>query len=169
MIPGESPHYYRDDVAHHSELKPPTVPINCRPPFRDGSTRLVSEIASSLLALNVASFWQGGGDAGREGCHAPCARTVAIETGGRRSGARGGAADRDCAFDRAQDVGPLHGRRLGLALARGDNGRWSRRGPVPARRHQEGYRRRPEPDWAQVHRELKRKHVTLQLLWDAMT
>src|SRR5215210_574595 len=30
----------------------------------------------------------------------------------------------------------------------------------------QGYRRRPEPDWAQVHRELKRKHVTLQLLWD---
>jgi transposase len=30
----------------------------------------------------------------------------------------------------------------------------------------QGHRRRPEPDWAQVHRELKRKHVTLQLLWD---
>ena len=29
-----------------------------------------------------------------------------------------------------------------------------------------GYRRAPEPDWAQVHRELKRKHVTLQILWD---
>ncbi|GLS34992.1 hypothetical protein GCM10010869_05800 [Mesorhizobium tianshanense] len=23
-----------------------------------------------------------------------------------------------------------------------------------------------EPDWACVHRELKRKHVTLQILWD---
>ena len=29
-----------------------------------------------------------------------------------------------------------------------------------------GARRRPEPDWASVHRELKRKHVTLQILWD---
>ena len=29
-----------------------------------------------------------------------------------------------------------------------------------------GHRRCPEPDWAQVHRELKRKHVTLQFLWD---
>jgi transposase len=29
-----------------------------------------------------------------------------------------------------------------------------------------GHRRAPEPDWAQVHRELKRKHVTLQILWD---
>jgi transposase len=29
-----------------------------------------------------------------------------------------------------------------------------------------GHRRLPEPDWAQVHRELKRKHVTLQVLWE---
>ena len=29
-----------------------------------------------------------------------------------------------------------------------------------------GHRRCPEPDWARVHRELKRKHVTLQVLWD---
>ena len=30
----------------------------------------------------------------------------------------------------------------------------------------QGHRRLPEPDWATVHRELKRKHVTLQILWD---
>src|SRR5215213_10334852 len=30
----------------------------------------------------------------------------------------------------------------------------------------QGHRRRLEPDWAAVHRELKRKHVTLQILWD---
>lgn len=29
-----------------------------------------------------------------------------------------------------------------------------------------GGRRRPEPDWGEVHRELKSKHVTLQILWD---
>lgn len=29
-----------------------------------------------------------------------------------------------------------------------------------------GRRRRPEPDWSVVHRELKRKHVTLQVLWE---
>ena len=29
-----------------------------------------------------------------------------------------------------------------------------------------GGRRRAEPDWAWVHRELKRKHVTLSILWD---
>src|SRR6202049_4038950 len=30
----------------------------------------------------------------------------------------------------------------------------------------QGHRRRAESDWALVHRELKRKHVTLQILWD---
>src|SRR5271170_4260642 len=30
----------------------------------------------------------------------------------------------------------------------------------------QGYRRNVEPDWAVVHRELKRKHVTLSILWD---
>jgi transposase len=29
-----------------------------------------------------------------------------------------------------------------------------------------GHRRCPEPDWAAMHRELKRKHVTLSILWD---
>src|ERR1700741_3190630 len=30
----------------------------------------------------------------------------------------------------------------------------------------QGHRRQAQPDWAEVHRELKRKHVTLQMLWD---
>ena len=30
----------------------------------------------------------------------------------------------------------------------------------------QGHRRRAEPDWAAINRELKRKHVTLQILWD---
>src|SRR5947209_2260574 len=30
----------------------------------------------------------------------------------------------------------------------------------------QGHRRREEPDWATIHRELKRKHVTLSILWD---
>ncbi|MCP1846037.1 transposase [Bradyrhizobium sp. USDA 4524] len=29
-----------------------------------------------------------------------------------------------------------------------------------------GHRRQAEPDWAAVHRELRRKHVTLSILWD---
>ena len=31
---------------------------------------------------------------------------------------------------------------------------------------EQGDRRQAEPDWAMVHRELKRKHVTLSVLWD---
>jgi len=34
------------------------------------------------------------------------------------------------------------------------------------RRSKRGHRRVEEPDWASVHRELKRKHVTLTILWD---
>ena len=30
----------------------------------------------------------------------------------------------------------------------------------------QGHRRHGEPDWAEIHRELKRKHVTLTMLWD---
>jgi transposase len=30
----------------------------------------------------------------------------------------------------------------------------------------QGHRRCPEPDWPALHRELKRKHVTLSILWD---
>ena len=30
----------------------------------------------------------------------------------------------------------------------------------------QGHRRHIEPDWAEIHRELKRKHVTLTMLWD---
>ncbi len=38
-----------------------------------------------------------------------------------------------------------------------------------SRRSKRGHRRIAEPDWAGVHRELKRKHVTLLILWDEYT
>ena len=34
------------------------------------------------------------------------------------------------------------------------------------RRSKRGHRRHAEPDWPTVHRELKRKHVTLVIVWD---
>ena len=34
------------------------------------------------------------------------------------------------------------------------------------RRSKQGHRRHAEPDWPAVHRELKRKHVTLLIVWD---
>jgi hypothetical protein len=30
----------------------------------------------------------------------------------------------------------------------------------------QGHRRRAEPDWSEIHRELKCKHVTMAMLWD---
>ena len=30
----------------------------------------------------------------------------------------------------------------------------------------QGHRRHAEPDWAEIHRELRRKHVPLAMLWD---
>ena len=41
-----------------------------------------------------------------------------------------------------------------------------RRGCSPARASRPGHRRHAEPDWAAVHRELRRKHVTLSILWE---
>jgi transposase len=32
--------------------------------------------------------------------------------------------------------------------------------------NRQGHRRLAEPDWAAVHRELKRKHVTLSIVWE---
>ena len=34
------------------------------------------------------------------------------------------------------------------------------------RRGKRGHRQHPEPDWPAVHREMKRKHVTLMIVWD---
>ena len=34
---------------------------------------------------------------------------------------------------------------------------------------EQGHRRQVEPEWASVHRELKRKHATLSILWDQAT
>jgi transposase len=34
------------------------------------------------------------------------------------------------------------------------------------RRSKRGHRRHAEPDWPAVHRELKRKHVTVLIVWD---
>ncbi|MEZ0054913.1 transposase [Bradyrhizobium elkanii] len=41
---------------------------------------------------------------------------------------------------------------------------FARAGAGPGTRR--GHRRQAEPDWALVHRELKRKHVTLSILWE---
>jgi transposase len=42
----------------------------------------------------------------------------------------------------------------------------SRRGCSPIPGTKQAHRRQIEPDWASIRRELKRKHVTLSILWD---
>ncbi len=76
-------------------------------------------------------------------------------------------------------------RRLGIAAStvRGTLGRFESAGlnwPLPSdmtdskleaalysnRGTKQGHRRHAEPDWPAIHRELKRKHVTLLIIWD---
>jgi transposase len=47
-----------------------------------------------------------------------------------------------------------------------DTGLESRLFAKAGNRSRQGQRRLAEPDWAAVHRELKRKHVTLSILWE---
>jgi len=35
LIPGRTRSPFRDDLAHHSDLKPPAIPKRSRPAFRD--------------------------------------------------------------------------------------------------------------------------------------
>ncbi|MBG0792241.1 transposase [Methylocystis sp. H62] len=58
------------------------------------------------------------------------------------------------------------GRRALLAAAGGKNDAALEAALYANRRSKRGHRRVEEPDWANVHRELKRKHVTLMILWD---
>src|SRR6202453_2979600 len=55
---------------------------------------------------------------------------------------------------------------LSWPLPEGMNDEALEAAPYASRRSKRGHRRIEEPDWADVHRELKRKHVTLLILWD---
>jgi transposase len=55
---------------------------------------------------------------------------------------------------------------LGWPLPEGMSGRELELALYASRRSKRGHRRCAEPDWPAVHRELKRKHVTLLIVWD---
>jgi hypothetical protein len=105
-----------------------------------------------------------GMDASGKSLHAPCARDASF-------GKRRCVQTPDCPADRggAVDGAPL--KRFaasGLSWPLGDEvtdavleARMYRNAGKKA-----GHRQYAEPDWAWVHRELKRKHVTLSILWD---
>jgi hypothetical protein len=81
---------------------------------------------------------------------------------------RRGRAQRDCppsrccAVDCPVDLKATGKCRVRLAVAGRDDRQCAGDGAVRCRRCQ-GHRRRAEPDWAVIHYELKRKHVTLAI------
>src|SRR6478735_4416038 len=98
---------------------------------------------------------QGSDDASGKSCDAPSARDHSFEVFRRYFNARDRASAGHSRLDGSRDVEAFRGRRAGLALA-GQH----------ERRRKRGHRRHTEPDWPTVHRELKRKHVTLVIVWD---
>jgi len=75
-------------------------------------------------------------------------------------------ASRHAALDGAGDDRARGERQTVLAAAGGNGDDALAEALYAARRSKRGHRRAEEPDWAGVHRELKRKHVTLTILWD---
>ena len=70
------------------------------------------------------------------------------------------------ALDGAGDIDAGGGAGLSWPLPDDMNDEALEAAPYASRRSKRGHRRIEEPDWAGVHRELKRKHVTLMILWD---
>ena len=80
--------------------------------------------------------------------------------------ARDGAPTGVAASTVRATIAAFPGARADLAAARDDDGQraGSEAYRAPARSRAIGVS--AEPDWAVLHRELKRKHVTLSILWD---
>jgi hypothetical protein len=68
------------------------------------------------------------------------------------------------AFDGSGDVKSLGERRPCLAVAGGDGRRRPGEGALLQSQEQMGTPPPPEPDWPVIHRELKRKHLTLLIV-----
>jgi hypothetical protein len=105
------------------------------------------------------------GVADEEMTDAPGARDIEIIQGCGSFDARGDVAGGRYAIDDARDDATARAVGPWLAVAARNDGRCAGSPALWSAGYQAGHRRLPEPDWAQVHRELKRKHVTLQVLW----
>ena len=113
----------------------------------------------------VAPFGRGAADAGGEDDDAPGARDCEATQG------RGfDPADRhpgwDSGVDGEADAAPCGG---GGAVGRdysGADGCGAGSRLFSSAGKKIGHRRHADPDWAAIHRELKRKHVTLTILWN---
>ena len=96
---------------------------------------------------------------------APGARDYSAE-GRVGFSARDFPASRHAAFDGSEALERAEGAELSWPLPEGMNDDALEAALYANRRSKRGHRRVEEPDWANVHRELKRKHVTLTILWD---
>src|ERR1700682_6254186 len=100
---------------------------------------------------------QGSDDASGKSCDAPCARDHSFEVFRRYFNARNRASAGHSRLDGAGLGWPL---RDGMSDGDLEAALYANHGT------KRGHRRHAEPDWPTVHRELKRKHVTLVIVWD---
>jgi hypothetical protein len=109
--------------------------------------------------LALAEEWI---DAGGEGCDAGGARSSTFDVCGDFQ-ARGGAANRlgvIATIARFQSLGLTWPLPETVTDSELEAKLYKNAGK------KQGHRRIAEPDWAILHREMKRKHVTLSILWD---
>jgi hypothetical protein len=123
-----------------------------------GEAPLPASLGSALSALPRRVP-----DADGEDVDAPCARMREIEERGNLD-ARDRAAGRSCVVDGSVDATTLRGGGDRLPVGAGltdavlEQLLFANAGVKP------GHRRHAEPDWAVLHREMRRKHVTLSIL-----
>src|SRR6201995_5236628 len=163
-IPGAVAREIRDDVAHHSDLMSPRIPRRFRPPFRDDVARLAAPLLARLGSAPLAFCM---------GERMPAERTTMRQVREVLRLTTAGVGLNEIA--RRVGVAPSTVR-LTLKRLASAGLRW----PLPAEMTdsaletalfaaagtKQGHRRHAEPDWAEIHRELKRKDVTLTMLWD---
>jgi transposase len=128
---------------------------------------VIHGLAGAAVGLIRSLLWQPQRriDASGADWNARSARDYSAE-GFRRIDARDRAAAWHGALDGAGDVEAGCGAGLAWPLPEDMTDGALEAALYASRRSRRGHRRIAEPDWAGVHRELKRKHVTLLILWD---
>jgi Winged helix-turn-helix DNA-binding len=141
-------------------MMPPTGTEQCRPGFLTAT--------SAPLACLGSLLWQSKGEINASGksSHAPGARDHSSEVSAslptREIARRLGLSPSTVreTWSRLENAGLFWPLPEGISDAELEVALYAHR------RSKRGHRRLPEPDWPAVHRELKRKHVTLLIVWD---
>jgi hypothetical protein len=109
---------------------------------------------------------QGSDDASGKSCDAPSARDHSFEVFRRYFNARNRASARHSRLDVRETLRRFEGAGLGWPLPDGMSDGDPEAALYANHGTKRGHRRHAEPDWPTVHWELKRKHVTLVIVWD---